>query len=98
MSTKRAQVKAYPLYLCIAVTGAFGLTTVQTVSMVYQVEMVKLNALQLILVGTMLEIVTFCLQMPTGALADLYSRRFCIIAGYMLIGSSYLLQSFIPSL
>ncbi len=96
MSTKRAQVKAYPLYLCIALIGSFGMTTVQTVSGVYQVEVVKLNALQLILVGTMLEAVTFCLQVPTGALADLYSRRFCIIVGYTLIGASYLLQSLVP--
>jgi MFS transporter, DHA3 family, tetracycline resistance protein len=96
MSTKHAQVKAYPLYLCIAFISAFGMTTVQAVSGVYQVEVVKLNALQLILVGTMLEAVTFCFQVPTGALADLYSRRFCIIVGYMLIGASYLLQSLVP--
>ncbi len=96
MSTKRAKLKAYPLYLCIAVAGAFGMTTVQTVSGVYQVEVVKLSPLQLILVGTTLEIVTFCCQVPTGALADLYSRRMCVILGYLLLSASYLLQGLVP--
>ena len=96
MSTIRARMRAYPLYLGISLLGAFALTTAQTLSAVYQVEVVRLSPLQLILVGTMLEAVTFCLQIPTGALADLYSRRFCIIAGYLLIGSSYLLQSLLP--
>lgn len=93
---KRRKPQAYIVYLCSAVAAAFGRSTVWTVSSVYQVEIVKLSPLQLVLVGTILEVVTFLLQVPTGALADLYSRRLSVITGYTLLGTSYLLQGLFP--
>ncbi len=44
-----------------------------TVEIVYQATVVGLNPLQLVLVGTFLEIVTFIFEVPTGIVADLYS-------------------------
>lgn len=55
-------------------------------SMVYMVKTVGLNPLQLVLVGTVLEATAFLCEVPTGVVADVYSRRLSIIIGVVLIG------------
>ena len=67
-----------------------------TYSSVYQVTMVNLNALQLVLVGTLLELTVFIFEVPTGVVADIYSRRLSIIIGYLLIGLGFILEGAIP--
>ena len=95
--SQRSLFSAHSIYLCISFLAALGASTVWSVSSVYQVEIVKLSPLQLVLVGTVMEGVTFCLQLPTGILADLYSHRLSVILGYMLMGLTYLLQGLFPS-
>jgi DHA3 family tetracycline resistance protein-like MFS transporter len=65
--------------------------------MVYQIETVKLNPLQLVLVGTVLESTCFIFQIPTGVLADVYSRRLAVVIGYTLTGLGFLLEGLIPT-
>ncbi len=60
--------------------------------MVYQIETVKLNPLQLVLVGTTLEVTCFLCQVPTGVLADTYSRRLSVVIGYLLIGMGFVCE------
>jgi len=67
-----------------------------TYSSVYQVTMANLNALQLVLVGTVLELTVFIFEVPTGVVADIYSRRLSIIIGYLLIGLGFILEGAIP--
>ncbi|MBE3558002.1 MAG: MFS transporter [Ktedonobacteraceae bacterium] len=93
---KKSTFSVYKVYLFIAFATALGQHTIWTIMAVYQVEVAKLNPLQLVLVGTVLELGCFLLQVPTGALADLYSRRLSVIIGYLLMGISYLLQAFVP--
>ena len=57
-----------------------------TMSTVYYVRVVGLDPLQLILVGTAMECACFLFQVPSGALADLYSRRGAVIWGTALSG------------
>jgi DHA3 family tetracycline resistance protein-like MFS transporter len=87
---------AYSVYLFLSVASVLGMQSAWTVS-VYQVEVVRLSPLQLVLVGTVLELGMLILQVPTGIVADLYSRRLSVIIGYLLLGSSYLLQGLVPS-
>jgi MFS family permease len=68
-----------------------------TLNMVYFVKDVGLSPLQLVLVGTVLEIACFAFEIPTGIVADLYSRRLSIIIGFTLIGAGLLLQGLIPA-
>ncbi|QNE21658.1 MFS transporter [Kribbella qitaiheensis] len=68
-----------------------------TLSMVYFVKDVGLSPLQMVLVGTVLEIACFAFEIPTGIVADLYSRRLSVIIGFMLIGAGLLLQGLIPA-
>ncbi len=87
---------AYVTYLLIEGLFAFFFYIVVTVNLVYQVEVAHLNPLQLVLVGTMLEITSFVSQVPTGVLADVFSRRWSIMIGIFLTGAGFVLQGSIP--
>jgi predicted MFS family arabinose efflux permease len=58
------RLKPYTIYLLLSGVTAFAQYTIFTINGVYQVEIVKLNPLQLVLVGTMLESVAFVCQIP----------------------------------
>ncbi|GAB2662832.1 MFS transporter [Kribbella swartbergensis] len=78
-------------------TWAFLSALTFTLSMVYYVREAGLNPLQMVLVGTTLELACFLFEVPTGIVADLYSRRLSIIIGFTLIGAGFLLQGLVPS-
>ena len=87
---------AYTVYLLL--TGGYSLffALIASVNMIYQVQVAHLNPLQLVLVGTVLEITAFLCQVPTGVLADVYSRRMAIIIGLVLMGAGFALEGSIP--
>lgn len=84
---------AYKTYLLMRVLAAFGFSVTFGVNLIYQVAMVGLNPLQLVLVGTTLELAAFVFEIPTGVLADIYSRRLSVIIGYFLIGIGFLVEA-----
>lgn len=90
------KLDAYPTYLILS--GADGLisSVIFTVNMIYQVTVVGLNPLQLVLVGTTLEATAFIFEIPTGVVADVYSRRLSVIIGYGLIGIGFLVEGLFP--
>lgn len=87
---------AYRTYLLIE--GGIGLffSTAATLDLVYQVEIAHLNPLQLVLVGTALEISAFTFEVPTGIVADMYSRRHSIIIGMLLWGLGFVVEGSFP--
>jgi DHA3 family tetracycline resistance protein-like MFS transporter len=87
---------AYWVYLMLEGGSALLFAMIFTYSSVYQVTMANLNALQLVLVGTILELTVFVFEVPTGVVADIYSRRLSIIIGYLLIGLGFILEGAIP--
>ncbi len=87
---------AYRVYLTIEGFFALFFYMIVTVNLVYQVEVAKLNPLQLVLVGTALETACFLSQVPTGIFADVYSRRLSIIIGIFLSGAGFILQGSFP--
>lgn len=88
---------AYPVYLLLTGMSALAFTVVFTVNMIYQVEVVELNPLQLVLVGTLLEGTVFLFEIPTGVVADVYSRRLSILIGVFLIGIAFVIEGAIPA-
>ncbi|MCY4090134.1 MAG: MFS transporter [Caldilineaceae bacterium] len=84
------------IFLIISGGRAFFNALVFTINLVYQVETVGLNPLQLVLVGTVLEVTAVLFEVPTGTVADLYSRRLSVIVGMALIGCGFLLEGSIP--
>ncbi|MCM3758490.1 MFS transporter [Sporosarcina aquimarina] len=67
-----------------------------TVNLLYQVYTVKLDPLQLVLVGTVLELTVFLFEIPTGVVSDLKSRKLSIVIGYVLIGVGFLIEGLFP--
>ena len=57
----------------------------------------RLNPLQLLLLGTSLELSYFICQLPTGVLADLVSRRLCVLTGLFIVGAAQVMESLSPS-
>lgn len=90
------RLPTYPLYLATAFISGLALATAFTTNLVYQVEIVGLDALQLILVGTVLEATVFIFEVPTGIVADLYSRRLSVIIGFALIGAGLAVEGLVP--
>ncbi len=77
--------------------GGLAIATVITTNLVYQVESVGLNALQLVLVGTVLEATVFAFEIPTGVIADVYSRRLSVVIGLAITGAGFVLAGSIPN-
>ncbi len=90
------RLPAYPLSVGMSAVEGLAVATVITTSLVYQVETVGLNALQLVLVGTVLEATVFAFEIPTGVVADVYSRRLSVVIGLALTGAGFLLAGCIP--
>lgn len=90
------RLDAYRVYLFLAGAGSFLFSMIFAASSVYQITKAGLNPLQLVLVGTVLEISAFIFEVPTGLVADVYSRRLSIIIGYFLIGIGFLIEGSFP--
>lgn len=90
------KLHAYTIYL--ALRGSFSLffTMMAMISAIYRVETAGLNPLQLVLVGTVLELSVFIFEIPTGILADMRSRRLSVVIGYFLIGVGLMVEGAFP--
>src|SRR5690554_6304453 len=77
---------AYNIYLIYAGVSAFLFEMVFTVNELYRIEVAGFNPMQLVLVGTALELSCFIFEIPTGILADLKSRKLSVLIGLALIG------------
>lgn len=84
------------IFLIISGGQAFFNALIFTINLIYQAETVGLNPLQLVLVGTTLELTAFLFEVPTGIVADVYSRRLSVIIGTALVGCGFLLEGSIP--
>ncbi len=83
------QLPAVPTYYILCFATDFFLWTIFTMNQAYQVTVVGLNPLQLVLVGTTLEAFLFIFEVPTGIVADVYSRRLSLVIGYVLMGMGF---------
>ena len=76
---------AYPVYLVLSGAIAFANTLMFTVLAVYYVRAVGMSPLQLVLVGTVLETTILIFEVPTGVVADTFSRRLSVIIGTLIL-------------
>jgi MFS transporter, DHA3 family, tetracycline resistance protein len=84
------------VYLIYSGASAFFFSLVFTVSQLYRIDTLKLNPLQLVLVGTVLEVSCFIFEVPTGIIADMKSRKLSVVIGLILIGAAFMLEGSIP--
>src|SRR5262245_12503641 len=64
---------------------------------VYLVQELHLSPLQLVLMGTAMEAAVFLFEVPTGVVADTYSRRLSLIIGYLGMGLAWLAVAFVTA-
>lgn len=94
MSTQK--FKSYSVYLLFRFCFSLFVSMATVLSIVYHLKVVKLNAFQLVLVGTVLETACFLFEIPTGVVADLYSRRRSVLIGIFLYGIGFLMEGALP--
>src|ERR1044071_4116534 len=85
------------VYLFIEFSASMFFSMMFVVTSLYEASVAGLSPVQLILVGTALELSAFIFEVPTGIVADVYSRRLSIIIGYVLMGLGFLIEGFFPA-
>jgi DHA3 family tetracycline resistance protein-like MFS transporter len=82
------RLDAVRVFYGIEFFDSIGFHAVFTVWAVYLVQDVGVNPFQLVLLGTVSEIAIFLFEVPTGVVADIYSRRLSLIVGLILSGAA----------
>jgi MFS transporter, DHA3 family, tetracycline resistance protein len=75
---------------------AFGDTLVWVLAPVYFVTTVGMSPLQLVLNGTFMELAIFLFEVPTGIVADVYSRRLSTVIGFFVMGGAIVFVGSVP--
>ncbi|EWT02647.1 hypothetical protein N865_04250 [Intrasporangium oryzae NRRL B-24470] len=83
-------------YALTAVT-AFSFALCFTLNLVFQFRVIGLDPFQMVLVGTVLELSVFLFEVPTGIVADLYSRRVSVIIGFALVGLGFAFEGIVAT-
>jgi DHA3 family tetracycline resistance protein-like MFS transporter len=91
------RLEAQRTWLVYSGLESLGMAVGWTVAPVYFVREVHMSPLQLVLTGTAMEVAYFLFEVPTGALADLYSRRLSVILAQLVMGASLVVTGLVPS-
>ncbi|HJS20510.1 MAG TPA: MFS transporter [Anaerolineales bacterium] len=91
------KLNARSVYLFIQFSASAFFSMMFVVTSLYEATVAGLTPVQLILVGTTLELSAFLFEVPTGIVADVYSRRLSMIIGYVLMGIGFLVEGFFPA-
>ena len=89
-------LSARTIWQLFAASWAFLNSVAFSVTGIYYVNEVGLNPLELILIGTAMESAAFLFEIPTGVVADVYSRRGSVVVGVFLTGLAILLIGAFP--
>jgi DHA3 family tetracycline resistance protein-like MFS transporter len=90
------KLDAYKLYLALQFLTGLSFSMIFVVASFYEATVAHLSGLQLVLVGTTLEVTVLLFEVPTGVVADAYSRRLSIVIGFFLMGIAFLVEGFFP--
>ena len=96
MFADRLRVSARSVYLLFGAWGGFAWSLIGAAWFLYYVTVAHLDPLQLVLVGTALEASYFVWEIPTGVLADTFSRRMSVILGTGIIYIAWIGQGLVP--
>jgi len=97
MQTQTPRISAAAVYLFVEFSASALFSMMFVVMSLYEATVAGLTPLQLVLVGTTVELSVFLFEVPTGVVADVYSRRLSIIIGYLLMGLGFLVEGFFPA-
>lgn len=91
------KLDASKVYLFIEFSASACFSMMFVAMSLYEATVAGLTPMQLVLVGTALEVSAFLFEIPTGVVADAYSRRLSIIIGYLLMGAGFLVEGLFPA-
>lgn len=94
---RNLKLDASKVYLFIEFTASAFFSMMFVSMSLYEATAAGLSPMQLVLVGTALEVSAFVFEIPTGVVADAYSRRLSIIIGYLLMGVGFLVEGLFPA-
>jgi DHA3 family tetracycline resistance protein-like MFS transporter len=83
------RLDAHRVWLGYQGVEAFAFSLGWTVAAVFFVRDLGLSPLQLVLVGTVMGVAYFLFEVPTGIVADIYSRRTSIVIGVVGLGLAF---------
>ena len=83
--------RASPVRLYYALSFARAMAVGWVVFDLFLVRTLRLSPLELILMGTVMEATIFLFEVPTGVVADTYSRRLSLIVGFVGMGAAVIL-------
>lgn len=87
---------ALRIYYAYRATAPFFFSLWLTVSMLYHATQITSDPLQLVFIGVVLESATLFFEIPTGLIADVYSRKLSIVIGQVLWGIGFLIEGLLP--
>ncbi len=90
------KLDAYKIYLGLQFFTGLFFSMIFVVTSLYEATVAGLSGTQLVLVGTTVELTILLFEVPTGIVADAYSRRVSIIIGYFLMGLGFLVEGTFP--
>ncbi len=96
MDFRHRKWAAEPVYYLLSGIITLAQASMFTILAVYYVTRVGMNPLQLVLVGTVLETTVLLCEVPTGVVADTFSRRLSVVIGMFVLGAAWLLEGAIP--
>jgi MFS transporter, DHA3 family, tetracycline resistance protein len=89
-------VSIQSFYYTVTSSRAFLIQMVFTLNAIYYVTQADLNALQLVLIGTIMEVSVLLFEMPTGLYADHFGRKRSLALGTLVIGFAHILEGSTP--
>jgi len=84
------------VYIFLSGASSLSYSMLLIVELVYLIKVVVFDPLQLVFICSIRQSMGFVFQLPTGVLADMYSRRWAVILGFLLIGCGYLVEGAVP--
>jgi DHA3 family tetracycline resistance protein-like MFS transporter len=85
-------IDPYRLHLWRIFLYSLASGLIWTAITVYSITVIGMTPFQLVIVGTALEVTIFLCEVPTGIVADLYSRRLSVIIGFFVVGIAYFMM------
>ncbi len=92
-----ARQQAYRAYYLFRMIAPFVFAMWLTVAGLYFATRIASDPFQLALLGIALESATLLFEIPTGVIADVYSRKWSIVVGYIIWGIGFIIQGVFQS-
>ena len=90
------QTRARRAYYVFRVVAPFAFAMWLTIANLYFVTAITGDPFRLAMILVVLETSSFVFEVPTGFIADSFSRKWSMVIGYVIWGGGFLLQALVP--